>query len=253
MRHTRLLSRRPEGEELRAADDGGKNGVRSVRKELQDIAGRICLGYKEIARAVKGQATRVSKPSSISALIAGWSELENCVASGVAKERGKTDGGTEEVAGAIEGQAEGICAGCERAWPRENGARSIRSEFIDRLGAAVGCIEIARAIKSQALVCLQKIVPRRTGNGAENKSVSTGCKLEDFAGATVVICRHDIGIARHVRRQPYEIKLSGAAHGTDVVAQVEFQDSPNHMVVPFKDFRCEKIAEAVKGQPSRVL
>ena len=44
-----LLSRRPKGEELRAADDGGKNGVRSVRSELQDIAGRICLGYKEIA------------------------------------------------------------------------------------------------------------------------------------------------------------------------------------------------------------
>jgi hypothetical protein len=37
-----LLSGRPEGEEFRAADaKGGKNGVRSVRIELQDVAGLI--------------------------------------------------------------------------------------------------------------------------------------------------------------------------------------------------------------------
>ncbi len=59
------LSRRPEGEEFRAAETkGGKNGRRaSARRELQDIAGLtgiglIHLGYKEIARAVKGQPTR---------------------------------------------------------------------------------------------------------------------------------------------------------------------------------------------------
>jgi hypothetical protein len=62
-----LLSRRPEGEELRAAGaKGGKNRRRaSARRELQDVAGLICLGliylgYKEIARAVKGQAPRCS-------------------------------------------------------------------------------------------------------------------------------------------------------------------------------------------------
>ena len=58
-----LLSRGPEGEEFRAAEAGGKNGRRaSARRELQDIAvrNRICLGYKEIARAVKGQAPRKS-------------------------------------------------------------------------------------------------------------------------------------------------------------------------------------------------
>jgi hypothetical protein len=84
MRCTRVLPRRPKGEELRAVEAGGKNGWRaSARRELQDIAvrNRICLGYNEIARAVKSQAPRVSKPSSISALNAGWTELENCVAS----------------------------------------------------------------------------------------------------------------------------------------------------------------------------
>jgi hypothetical protein len=58
-----LLSRRPEGEEFRASEAGGKNAQEaSVRGVLQDIAvrNRICLGYKEIARAVKGQATRKS-------------------------------------------------------------------------------------------------------------------------------------------------------------------------------------------------
>src|SRR5215471_17569559 len=61
------LSRRPEGEEFRAAGaEGGKNCRRaSARRELQDVAGQICLwltylGYKEIARAVKGQAPRCS-------------------------------------------------------------------------------------------------------------------------------------------------------------------------------------------------
>ena len=58
-----VLSRRPEGEEFRAAEAGGKNGRRaSAMRELQDIAvrNRVCLGYKEIARAVKGQPTRES-------------------------------------------------------------------------------------------------------------------------------------------------------------------------------------------------
>jgi hypothetical protein len=57
------LSRRSEGEEFRAAEAGGKNGRRApASRELQDIAVRncICLGYKEIARAVKGQAPRCS-------------------------------------------------------------------------------------------------------------------------------------------------------------------------------------------------
>jgi hypothetical protein len=56
-----VLSRRPEGEEFRAAEAGGKNhSGGSVRRELQDIAARnfgyTGLGYKEIARTVKGQA-----------------------------------------------------------------------------------------------------------------------------------------------------------------------------------------------------
>jgi hypothetical protein len=59
------LSRGPEGEEFRAAEaEGGKNHRRaSARRELQDVARLICLGliylgYKEIARAIKGQAPR---------------------------------------------------------------------------------------------------------------------------------------------------------------------------------------------------
>jgi hypothetical protein len=62
-----LLSRWPEGEELRTAGaKGGKNRRRaSARRKFQDVAGLICLGliylgYKEIARAVKGQAPRCS-------------------------------------------------------------------------------------------------------------------------------------------------------------------------------------------------
>ena len=53
------LSRRAEGEEFRAAEAGGKN-VGSSGVELQDIAvgNRICLGYNENARTVKGQAPR---------------------------------------------------------------------------------------------------------------------------------------------------------------------------------------------------
>ncbi len=63
--HEVLLSGRPEGEEFRAEKAGGKKGRRaSARRELQDVAARnfgyTGLGYKEIARTVKGQAPRCS-------------------------------------------------------------------------------------------------------------------------------------------------------------------------------------------------
>src|SRR4029077_3687174 len=100
-----------------------------------------------------------------------------------------------EFAAAVEGQARGIGAGRELAWPGENSASSIRSEFKDRLCAAVGRIEIARAVESQALACLQKIARRSTGNGAEHDSLSVGREREDRAGSsgTRITCRHDIG------------------------------------------------------------
>ena len=63
--------------------------------------------------------------------------------------------------------------------------------------------------------------------------------------------RHDIGIARDVYGEAFKEKVSGAANGIDVVTQVKFQHSPNVMVVGLDGFRCEKIADAVKGQPSR--
>src|SRR5439155_19712452 len=148
-----VLSRGPEGEEFRAAEAGGKNGVRaSARRELQDIAvrNRICLGYEEIARAVKGQAPGKSKAGSEDALHAAWAEIDNRVGFRIAK---RFDG-NEQIATAIKGQAHRILALSKLAWPDENSAGPIRSEFIDCLCAAVGCIEIARVVESQSPVGL---------------------------------------------------------------------------------------------------
>ena len=171
-----VSSRGSEGEEFRAAEAGGKNGRRaSARRELQDIAvrNRICLGYKEIARAVKGQAARKSYAGREGAPNAGLSEIDNRVGSRI----GKRFDGNEQIAAAIKGKAHWICAGRERAWPDENSARSIRSEFIDRLCVAVCCIEIACAVESQAPVCLQIIARRSTGNGAEDDPLSARREL----------------------------------------------------------------------------
>src|SRR4029077_2337670 len=162
-----------------------------------------------------------------------------------------------EFAAAVEGQARGIGAGRELAWPGENSASSIRSEFKDRLCAAVGRIEIARAVESQALACLQKIAWRSTGNGAEHDPLSVRRELEDSAGfcGTPIIIRHDIDIAGDVYGEAYKAKLSGAANGADVVAQVKFQHSPNFNVLRSRlGIVCrEEIADAVKGQASRVI
>jgi hypothetical protein len=67
-----------------------------------------------------------------------------------------------------------------------------------------------------------------------------------------LIYRHNIGIARDVYGEAFKEKVNGAANGTDVVAQVEFQRSANEEVTIARrnGFRCEKIADAVKGQPS---
>src|SRR4030095_9608525 len=129
--------------------------------------------------------------------------------------------GNEKIAAAIKGQAHWRLAGRERAWPDENSARSIRRESVDRLGATVSCIEIARGVESQA--------PALTRNGAEDDPFSIWCELEDSAGpcGTSLIVRHDIGIARDVYGKAFKEKVNGAANGTDVVAQVEFQHSPN--------------------------
>ena len=74
---------------------------------------------------------------------------------------------TNRLPAAIKGQADGRSPSRERAWPDENGARSIRSEFIDRLCVTVRCIEIARAIESQA----QGLRPA-SRNGAEDDPLS---------------------------------------------------------------------------------
>src|SRR5438128_26612 len=187
-----VLSRRPKGEEFRAADaKGGKNRRRaSARRELQDVAGLICLGliylgYKEIARAVKGQAPRKTQARSENALHRAGSELKDSVIPRICE----VVSGHEQIAAAIEGQAYGIYAGVEGAWSGENGARSIRSEFVDRLCATVCCVEIARAVESQAPAWLWLIVPGCTRNGAEDDPLSIRCEFEDSPGqsGTVVI------------------------------------------------------------------
>src|SRR6266480_754172 len=209
-----VSSRGSEGEEFRAAEAGSKNGVRaSARRELQDIAARnfgyTGLGYKEIARAVKGQAPRCSQPGSERALYADWAEIDNRVRSWI----GKCFDGNEQIAAAIEGQAHGRLAGCERAWPDENSAGPVRSKFIDRLSATVCCVEIARAVESQA--------PALTGNRAEDGPISTQCELKDSA-SPCGICPHDIDIARDVYGEAFKEKLNGAAEGGGLVTEVEF-------------------------------
>src|SRR5438034_52869 len=137
-------------------------------------------------------------------------------------------------------------AGCK------NGVRSVRSEFIDRwvptkIHGALSCVEVTAAVESQT--------PTLTRKGAEHDPLSAGCKLEDGAGScgTRIIIRQDIGIARDVYREAFKEKLSGAAKGTDVVTQVKFQHFPNFNVVGLVGCCREKIADAVKGQPSRVI
>src|SRR5262249_11739127 len=129
------------------------------------------------------------------------------------------------------------------------------SEFIDRLGATVGCIEIARAVESQALVSLQKIVPRRTWNSAENKPLSVRCELEDGAGpcGTRIICRHHIDIVCKVNGEACKEKISGTASGTDVVTQVKFPHFPNFNRAGHVGGCRKEVADAVKGQTSRVI
>ena len=91
---------------------------------------------------------------------------------------------------------------------RRNGARPIRGEFKDRsvsgkTHTSLGCVEVADAVESQA--------PALTRNGAEDDPFSIWCELEDCAGrcGTVVIIRHDIGIARDVYGKAFKEKLSG--------------------------------------------
>src|SRR5215831_8366491 len=172
------LSRRPEGEEFRAAEAGRKNCRRaSARRELQDIAvwSRIRLGNKEIARTVKGQAPRKCQAGGENALHAGWSEIDNRVGSRIAKRFN----GNVQIAAAVKGEPNGILARREFAWPGKNGARSVRSEFIDRwvptkIHGALGCVEVTATVESQT--------PTLTGKGAEHDPVSAGCKLKDGAG-----------------------------------------------------------------------
>ena len=94
-----------------------------------------------------------------------------------------------------------------------------------------------------------------TGNRAEDNSVSIWCELEDSAGAcgTSVIVRHDIGIARDVYREAFKEKVSGAANGIDMVTRVKFQHFSKINVVGIVGCCREKIADAVKGQASRVI
>ena len=127
---------------------------------------------------------------------------------------------------AIKRKANRIFALGEGVWSGENGAGPVRSEFEDRsvsgkTHTSLGCVEVAGAVESQA--------PALTRNGAEDDPFSIWCELEDCAGrcGTVVIIRHDIGIARDVYGEPFKEKLSGAANGADMVTQVEFQRSPN--------------------------
>src|SRR5437762_13949421 len=114
-----------------------------------------------------------------------------------------------------------MLAGRERVWPHENGARPVRSEFIDRLGATGGWIKIARAVESQAQVCCP--IVRNAGNGAEDDPLSARCKLKDSAGCCGTrICAHAIDIARIVYGKAFKEKLSGAAEGGSLITEVEF-------------------------------
>src|SRR5205823_6559402 len=101
------------------------------------------------------------------------------------------------IAAAVNSKPHGILARRELVWPGKNGARSVRSEFIDRwvltkIHGALSCVEVTAAVESQT--------PTLTRKGAEHDPVSVRCKLEDGAGScgTRIIKRHDIDIARDV-------------------------------------------------------
>src|SRR5207248_8496436 len=83
----------------------------------------------------------------------------------------------EQIAAAIKRKANRIFARSKGARPDENGARSVRSKFIDRLGAPVCCVKTARAVESQAPICLQIIARRSTGNGTEDDPLSARREL----------------------------------------------------------------------------
>src|SRR5437588_11440676 len=155
------------------------------------------------------------------------------------------------MAAVIKGKANRVFARSKGARTDENGARSIRSEFVDgccaSIRTALGCVEVAGAVESET--------PALTRNGAEDDPFAIWCELEDSAGpdGTSLIVRHDIGIARDVYGQAFKEKLGDAASRTDLVAQVVFQHSPNEEVTVARriSLRCEEIANSVKSQPSR--
>src|SRR4029077_6824247 len=130
--------------------------------------------------------------------------------------------------------------GREGARPGEDGARSIRCEFIYRLIGKVRREKGAHGVETQ--------IKTLAGSTTKDSTRSIGREFENSAYVSVFILRYGKDIAGAIYSYSFKEIVSGVAKCTPLSTRSEFQDPATKPVPRGVECSCyKKIADPVKG------